>query len=261
MRTPRQRADVPLRAAAIVLIALTGSAEPASAKPPHGHWIRHVTITQYWPVPESWFNGKRITAPGLSGRQRVDWLYSASGLCMEGDGYGLDGHRYHLDAPGPQGWVDIHGILTTDWASRPPYWRAVGWRNKHGGVTYPLASGGFSNGRARRYRRPAGISFAGGPSLPLRFWHSIATDPGTIPKGRWVFIGAYRHAPSRGWFRAQDTGGAVNGRQIDVYRPPPRHPGSGRTLAGRRIWVAPRGYRPIKGQGPADGDGGGVGPG
>jgi 3D (Asp-Asp-Asp) domain-containing protein len=177
---------------------------------------------------------------------------------MEGDGYGLDGHRYHLDSPGSQGWVDIHGHLTENWAARPPYWRAVGWRNKHGGVTYPLARGGWSNGRARRYRPPTGISFARGPSRHLRFWYSIATDRRTIPKGRWVYVRAYRHTPARGWFRAQDTGGAVKGHHIDVYRPPPRHPSAGTTLTGRAVWVAPRGFRPVRGAGP--GGGGGVGP-
>ena len=239
MRGDRKRATALLGSAAIA-IAILAAPGGSEAKPRPGHWLRHVKITQYWPVPESWFNGKRVPAPGIPGRHRVDWLYSASGLCMEGDGYGLDGHRYHLDSPGPQGWVDIHGHRTENWAARPPYWRAVGWRNKHGGVTYPLAGGGWSNGRARRYRPPTGISFARGPSRHLRFWYSIATDPGTIPKGRWVYIRAYRHSPARGWFRAQDTGGAIDGHHIDVYRPPPRHPSAGRTIAGRTVWVAPR---------------------
>ncbi len=256
-----QRKPAGALAVAISAILLAAIALPSStpAKPRYGHWLRNVRITQYWPVPESWFNGMRVRTPGISGRHRVDWLYSASGLCMEGDGYGLDGHRYHLESPGSQGWVDIHGHLTTDWAARPPYWRAVGWRNKHGGVTYPLAAGGWSNGRPRRYRPPTGISFARGPSRHLRFWYSIATDRRTIPKGRWVYIRAYRHTPARGWFRAQDTGGAVNGHHIDVYRPPPGQPSAGRTLTGRPVWVAPRGFRPVRGAGP--GGGGGVGPG
>ena len=118
--------------------------------------------------------------------------------------------------------------------------RSAGATSTVGSPT-PSAPEGGQNGRAKRYRPPTGISFARGPSLRLRFWHSIATDRGTIPKGRWVYVRAYLHTPAHGWFRAQDTGGAVDGRHIDVYRPPPSDPSAGKTLCGRRVWVAPRG--------------------
>ncbi|GAB7387229.1 3D domain-containing protein [Bacillaceae bacterium] len=40
---------------------------------------------------------------------------------------------------------------------------------------------------------------------------TIAVDPNVIPLGWWVYIDGY------GYRRAEDTGGAVNGKKIDVY--------------------------------------------
>ena len=64
-------------------------AKPAACnpqKPVHEHlitrrkWLRHVAITEYFSAPERWFKGRRVSAPGLSGKHRVDWLYSAHGV-------------------------------------------------------------------------------------------------------------------------------------------------------------------------------------
>jgi 3D (Asp-Asp-Asp) domain-containing protein len=83
-----------------------------------------------------------------------------------------------------------------------------------------------------------GVSFAAGPSLPLRYYQSIAVDPSVIPLGSRVYVPAYRHDGHGGWFLAQDTGGAINGRHIDVYRPPPASStDSGQLLVAQRIYV------------------------
>jgi len=79
----------------------------------HGRWLSGVTITEYWPAPESWFVGRLVRVPGLRDRHRNDWLYSARGVSMEGDGLGLDGHMYHLDQPGYGGWVTASGAATS----------------------------------------------------------------------------------------------------------------------------------------------------
>src|SRR5579884_4055433 len=59
----------------------TSAVSAASTAPPgpgsHGVWLSKVNITEYWPVPESWFVGALVTAPGLPGKHRIDWLYSA----------------------------------------------------------------------------------------------------------------------------------------------------------------------------------------
>jgi hypothetical protein len=210
-------------------------------------WLRGVEITEYFPVPERWFVGKRVRAPGLAGRHRIDWLYSARGLSMEGDGIGEDGRRYHIAGVGKRGWINERGRPTRPtrvagrWSNGRPFWRAGGfWRNEEEHVTFPLADGTWFDGRGISFVRPPdGISFAPGPSRPLHFWKSVAVDPDLIPLGSRIYIPAYRHVRSGGWFRAADVGGAIIGRHIDVFRPPPATPGGGQFLSDEKVYVIP----------------------
>jgi 3D (Asp-Asp-Asp) domain-containing protein len=234
--------------------ASPGGLDPTPTKAPKppsksgkGRWLRGVNVTEYWPAPESWFVGKLVSVPGLPSKHRVDWLYSAIGVSMEGEGIGLDGQQYHIASLGNAGWVTSAGVPTSPgaggWSGGPPYWRAGGyWRGRSGHVTYPLQASGWSQGRGVRYVPLRGVTFAAGPSLPLHYYRSIAVDPNVIPLGSRVYIPAYRHDGHGGWFVAQDTGGAIIGRHIDVYRPPPAAAtDSGADLSGERIYVvAPR---------------------
>jgi 3D (Asp-Asp-Asp) domain-containing protein len=212
----------------------------------HRRWLAGVTITEYYPAPERWFVGRRIAAPGLSGTYAADWLYSARGLAMEGDGVDLHGRFFHIAALGSTGWVNAAGgptrpVCLGKWTNGFPFWLSGGWRNAHGAVTFPLAAGAWSNGPAVRTLDYGGVTFAPGNSLPLRYYHSIAVDPRLIPLGSRVYIPAYRR-PGGGWFVAQDTGGAIRGRHVDVYRPAPASPGDlGRYMTGQRILVVPPG--------------------
>ena len=82
------------------------------------------------------------------------------------------------------------------------------------------------------------MTFAAGSSLPLHYYQSIAVDPKVIPLGSRVYVPAYRNDGYGGWFVAQDTGGAINGHHIDVYRPPPASAlDIGQSLSGQRIFV------------------------
>ncbi len=217
------------------------STPPAPRSTSGGTWISDATITEYWPAPESWFVGQLVSAPGLSGLHRIDWLYSAAGVSMQGEGYGLDGRMYHINALGQGGWVTAAGRPTSPsngWKAGSPFWRAGGfWRNPLGAVTFPLATGGWFNGGGRYVSLP-GVTFAAGASLPLRFYQSVAVDPHVIPLGSRVYIPAYSGDGHGGWFIAQDTGGAIAGHHIDVYRTPPSIRGSGgRYLTRQRILV------------------------
>ncbi len=108
-------------------------------------------------------------------------------------------------------------------------------------MTFPLASGGWSNGRGVRTLPYGGVTFSYEPPLSLRYYHSIAVDPRLIPLGSHVYVPAYRHHGG-GWFVAQDTGGAIRGRHIDVYRSPPASPDDlGRYMTRQRILVIPPG--------------------
>jgi len=196
---------------------------------------------------ERWFDGVRVQALGNAGRHRVDWLYSANGVSMQGDGLDLAGRHVHIANLGAVGWVNAGGRATVPpqcgirWSHGPPAWRAGGWRNHTGQVTYPRAAGGWSNGVGHWVGGYGGASFEPGSSLPLRYYHSVAVDPRLIPRGSLIYIPAYRNI-SGGWFVAQDTGGAIIGRHIDVYRPPtPQAFGTGRLLLHARVYVIPPG--------------------
>jgi 3D (Asp-Asp-Asp) domain-containing protein len=212
------------------------------AKKSRGRWLTGVTITEYWPAPESWFAGRLVSAAGLTGEHRIDWLYSAMGVSMQGEGIGLDGQMYHIDSLGNGGWVTAAGrptVASKGWLGGTPYWRAGGyWRTRNGAVTFPLGLGGWSAGVGRKYVPLRGVTFAAGPSLPLSYYQSIAVDPGVIPLGSRVYVPAYQHDGHGGWFIAQDTGGAIGGRHIDVFRPPPPSAmDAGQYLIDQRILV------------------------
>ncbi|HEY2318670.1 MAG TPA: 3D domain-containing protein [Solirubrobacteraceae bacterium] len=231
---------------------LGGGLAPVASAPSHvpappskrakGNWLKGVAITEYWPAPESWFVGAMVTAPRLPGLHRIDWLYSAAGISMQGSGIGLDGRTYHIDALGDGGWVTLQGTATSPadaWSAGAPYWRAGGyWRNTKQQVTFPLGAGGWSNGTGTKYVALRRVTFAAGASQPLRYDESIAVDPRVIPMGSRVYVPAYRGDGHGGWFLAQDTGGAINGRHIDVYRSPPASPlDLGTSLTSQRIFV------------------------
>jgi len=232
------RALPPLLAAAVAL----AFAAPAVARPiSRPTTLRGVVVTEYFPVPESWFNGARVRAPGLSSPHRIDWLYSARGLLMEGEGIGLDGRYYHAVRFARGGWIDRRGRSTRfgDSGGRstdPPYWyRERYWRDRRGYVTYPLERGGWAHGRGVRSAPARGSTFAQGVARRLTYWRSVAVDPSLIALGSALRIPAYGR-----WFCAQDTGGAIDGRHVDVFRPPPpeRFAG-GRTHTGQRVRVIP----------------------
>jgi hypothetical protein len=211
-------------------------------------WLPGTIVTEYWPAPERWFAGKLVPAPGLAGRHRVDWLYGAHGLPMEGEGVGRDGLLYHFAGPYDLSWVNRSGRTTLpcwngSWTNGSPAWLDLGWRTIHGTVTFPLARGGWSSGRPGRLVRPPAVPrFAPGRSRTLTYWKSVAVDPQLIPLGSRIFVAAYCSTPAHGWLVAADTGGAIIARHLDVYRPPPASTSDGRMLRGQRVFVVPPGF-------------------
>jgi 3D (Asp-Asp-Asp) domain-containing protein len=214
----------------------------------HREWLSGFIVTEYYSVLERWFNGASVPAPGNSGSHRVDWLYSANGVSMEGDGVDLHGRHVHIAELGSAGWVNAAGKPTVPprcgihWSGGPPAWRAGGSRNAAGAVTYPLGGRArWSNGRGHWTGDYGGATFELGSSLPLREYHSVAVDAQLIPRGSRIYIPAYRSI-NGGWFVAEDTGGAIIGRHIDVYRPPTPKPfGSGRLMLNAHVYVIPPG--------------------
>ncbi|HZJ29587.1 MAG TPA: 3D domain-containing protein, partial [Solirubrobacterales bacterium] len=143
------------------------------------------------------------------------------------------------DGSGPSGW-----------SRGAPAWLACGWQNRRGRWTFPsnyLERGApvlWSRGRPARWVGCGDLTLQAGAGRPLRFWNSVAVDPSLFPMGRtWFYLPAYRGTRCGGWFRADDTGGAVSGRHIDAYRPPPRSAGDVITRTGQRILIV-RGRKP-----------------
>jgi 3D (Asp-Asp-Asp) domain-containing protein len=230
-------------------VAVTFSLSPIKAGQPtlsggNGKWLGGFELTEYYPALEAWFVGAPVAAAGLAARHRIDWLYSARGLSMEGDGVGLDGKQYHVENVGSGGWLTAGGGAGAQFGvgASAPYWRTGGfWRNQNGNLTFPLAAGGWSGGTGIKYVPPPGITFAPGPSRPLAYLRSVAVDPNLIPLGSHIYIPAYQSV-NGGWFEADDTGGAIIGRHIDVFRPPPSNPAdTGNFATGQRVYIVPPG--------------------
>jgi 3D (Asp-Asp-Asp) domain-containing protein len=218
------------------------AAAPATSGGP-GKWLGGFELTEYYPALEGWFVGALVDSPGLGTQHRIDWLYSAHGLSMEGDGIGLDGHQYHVANLGSGGWLTAGGGSTAQFgAGSAPYWRTGGfWRTSGGVLTFPLSNGGWSAGTGVRYVPPPGITFAPGQSRPLGYLRSVAVDPSVIPLGSHIFIPSYQSV-NGGWFEADDTGGAIVGNHIDVFRPPPSNPAdTGNFATGQQVYVVPPG--------------------
>lgn len=222
-------------------------------------WVKGFTTTEYHPTPERWFGGPKRVMPGLQGPHRVSWLLSAHGIAMEGHGWGASptgsGTRLASYVSGSVGWVNGRGRPTrpgrsaSGWSAGPPAWLACGWKNRRGGWTFPanyLSPGEpvrWANGRPKRWTG-CDVRLHAGIGRPLRYWNSVAVDPSLFPLGRtWFYIPAYRTTRCGGWFRADDTGGAVTGRHLDVYRPAPAAPVTMTTRVGQRILVV-RGRKP-----------------
>jgi hypothetical protein len=201
---------------------------PPPPPPPAEHvltrprWISNVLVTEYWPSPERWFHGPLVRVPGIPGRHHSDWLYGARGLPMEGEGIASDGRVYHFAGP-----YDL------------------GWLNRGGGATAPCAApGAWTNGRPFRIAQPRLARFAPGHSRTLVYWRSVAVDPHLIPFGSRIFMRQLCDLPSKGWVYARDTGGAIGGAHIDLYRPPPAELSGGDVFRHQAMLVVPPGTTP-----------------
>jgi hypothetical protein len=252
----------------LVVIAFLAFAAPAHARCPppqtppavhlvtHPRWVPHVLVTEYFPAPERWFHGRFVAVRGLAGRHRIDWLYSARGLAMQGEGIGADGRFYRFEGPYTLTWRNARGESTLPctrapghWDNGRPVWIGSTWLDESGAVTYPLPDGRWSAGRPRRKETAPAASFGPGRAERLTYWHDVAVDPRMIPYGSRVFVPTYCDTPSHGWFVAADTGGAIIGPHLDVFRAPPARAWDFSVHRNQRIYVVPPGDRTPSGVG------------
>ena len=122
-------------------------------------------------------NRTRVTAHGLPGDYAWEFLCSSRGVAMQGTGVTAKGQLVHYVSGGGGFCGKDRHLCNCE------------------GAKWTLASGVF-----------------GASGRPLVENFSIAVDPTVIPYGSFVWIDSMKR-----WFRADDTGGAIIGKHIDVY--------------------------------------------
>lgn len=157
----------------------TESSEPA----PLEEMADGFRITNYTLARESELSGQRsgnkskFKAHGLPNAYAWEFLCSGRGVAMQGTGIGIDGQFVHY-VSGGGGFCG---------------------REKH-----------LCDCKNAKFTLTTGVFGSTGRELVEYF--SIAVDPTVIPYGSYVWIDAMKR-----WFRADDTGGAIIGRHIDIY--------------------------------------------
>ena len=169
---------------------------------------------------------------------------------MQGEGIGTDGRLYHFAGPYSLTWRNAHGQATYPcihvpgvWTNGAPDWIGTTRLSRDGTVTYRLGDGAWATGRpARVIPSTSQAWFAPGASRSLSYWRDAAVDPRLIPHGSSIFVRAYCGTPSDGWFVAADTGGAIIGRHIDIFRAPPAIAWDDQVLRAQDVFVVPPGF-------------------
>jgi 3D (Asp-Asp-Asp) domain-containing protein len=136
-------------------------------------------ITGYNVCLESDFSGPLVSANGLAAKHKKDFLFSATGVAMQGTGKGTSGGYVHFVS------------MTTNWH-----------RNANGNPDY--------------INDPAKVNFEDTTTVkgaygPVTAGTSVAVDPTVIPKKSWVWI------EELGERRADDTGSEIEGAHIDNF--------------------------------------------
>ncbi len=161
-----------------------GAARATGALLADGSVVEGVKLTNYTLAQEANLSGQ-VTGdssvvcnpPNLSGCYHKEFLCSGYGVAMQGTGIALDG-KYVKYVSGGGGWL-------------PGY----AWLADCSSAVFAYASG---------------VTGASGRTLVEDY--SIAVDPTLIPLGWYVWIEAQGH-----WYRADDTGGGIAGKHIDIY--------------------------------------------
>ena len=149
-----------------------------------GATLTGVTLTHYVLATEASTSGQNTgdaslvcDAMWLDGCYHEEFLCSGYGVAMQGTGLADDGNLVRY-VSGGGGWQ-----------------AGYQWLNDCGSAVFSYTDGVYG---------------ASGRQV-VADW-SVAVDPGLIPLGWYVWIESEGH-----WFRADDTGGAIVGKHLDLY--------------------------------------------
>lgn len=140
-------------------------------------------ITGYTLAMEKDFSGKPVTANGLDEEYDDAFLYSGTGVVMQGTGKGRNGK------------------LVKYTGSKAKWLPKYRWVADESVCTFKIVA---------KHTGRAGRELAAG--------RSIAVDPGIVPLDHWVeIVGPPGRKTGVGLRQADDTGGKIRGRHIDDY--------------------------------------------
>jgi len=188
-----------------------------------GNWLTGYDH-EYWRSPESWFVGRMVKARGLPACTGSTGCTPHRGVSMEGTDR-LDGRQYHIQGSA-RGWV-------TRWRLHLTGRRLVGRRSvlaaragtgvpRQGG-DLPLTPAAGPTGRVPRTSRCAMSPSRRVPRCRCTTTSRSRSTRALIPLGSRVYVPPTARTDMAAGY-CQDTGGAITGHHIDVYRTPPASP-------------------------------------
>jgi 3D (Asp-Asp-Asp) domain-containing protein len=188
--------------------------------------ITDVYATGYFCIYNSQLAGSQTITRTISNNTfalKTSFLYGGRGVAMQGTGRTAPDGNYIKYTGGGACFVRISGPnagrnLEGQWVVSPQVLRD---RYARLGITDFTGFGNLAllNPDYATYSQPSLIT--GSTGQPLTPWQSIAVDPSLIPLGR---IGtllfnndAIDYNLSMAIFSADDTGGSIKGKRIDIY--------------------------------------------
>jgi 3D (Asp-Asp-Asp) domain-containing protein len=207
--------------------------------------INDCFVTGYYCVYDSELGGTQTVKRKISDNKytlKASFLFGGLGIAMQGTGKTGPNGDYIKYTGGGGCFVRISGPragrnLQGRWVISPRILRS---RYACLGITDFTGFGNLALARPGRASYTRNSSVAGSTGQALSSWYSIAADPSLLPPGKICTLvfkkgATMPHGDISANFKAEDTGGAIKGRHIDIYL------GEGRAAWGK--WLQTGGDR------------------
>jgi len=188
--------------------------------------INNCFVTGYYCVYDCELAGIQTVTRTISDNTytlKASFLFGGWGVAMQGTGKTAPDGDY-IRYTGGGGFVYITGPdagrnLEGKWVANP---QALRIRYARLGITDFTGFGNLAIARPDRANYSRNMSIVGSMGRTLTSWFSIAVDPSLIPLGRTCTLifkndATTPYGDTFANFRADDVGGAIKGRRIDIY--------------------------------------------